>query len=188
MPPAPGVARVLVASRNPGGTVQFLALPRPSRATARPDKVARQSILASPDLGVCHGQRTMSAYPKVFRVKDLKRRHLGKSEASAAIGPRRPRKHLVAISAAQRSTRRLPPSCMGHRHSDVCWQRNDAQNDELKRQQVVAGGIQLPVPLHEDDVAYPYTGDHPACDTVSRTSQSDSQNRSITTSKQTNTK
>lgn len=74
MPPAPGVARVLVASRNPGGTVQFLALPRPSRATARPDKVARQSILASPDLGVCHGQRTMSAYPKVFRVKDLKRR------------------------------------------------------------------------------------------------------------------
>jgi hypothetical protein len=74
MPPAPGVARVLVASRNPGGTVQFLALPRPSRATARPDKVARQSILASPDLGVCHGQRTMAAYPKVFRVKDLKRR------------------------------------------------------------------------------------------------------------------
>jgi hypothetical protein len=72
MPPAPGVARVLVASRNPGGTVKFLALPRPSRATARPDKVARQSILASP-VGVCHGQRTMSAYPKVFRVKDLKR-------------------------------------------------------------------------------------------------------------------
>ena len=78
----------------------------------------------------------------------LEKTHLGKSEASAAIGRRRPRKHVVAISAAQCSTLRLPPSCMGHRHSDVCWQRNDAQNDELKRQQVVAGGIQLPVPLH----------------------------------------
>ena len=41
---------------------------------ARPDKVARQidSVIARPRC--CHGQRTMSAYPKVFRVKDLKRR------------------------------------------------------------------------------------------------------------------